>query len=451
MQMNVEIMSEDNIVLLNTSLYVFLFVFCYVKYKFKSLCTFISLLYMISSVCSFLLYSFPTYNLTFTSWGDVTLEAVLYQFVLYCFLILSFSYCKLEKIKTITQYNEKFLEQIQTVVIVALSIYLICNLPLSIKNFFSGGNLSDMRDDTYGDNSTGALGIFSRIFGSMPYVLLIITCVKYFLLDRFSTLDKYSVFVYFLFKSNTILKAISRSSMIFSLMELLVLFVFFYSFISKEMKKKVFKLSIVIAPVVIVMFAMITLSRFGDDAMSLTESMKTFQYAGEAQLNFTNLLYPDLKEPFMGFDQFPLFRRLLGLPYDDGLGRLDEDVYNVYIQEYYGYTNPTYIFHGILGTYVFNWGFYITPILCLLLFFVLRRMYKDKEELSFMGVVITAILASYMCKGVTYADYCSESGNIMILILIYMCIFQKNNGMEVPIAISKDDAEQAEEIEENAQ
>ena len=85
------------------------------------------------------------------------------------------------------------------------------------------------------------------------------------------------------------------------------------------------------------------------------------------------------------------------------------------------------------------------------MFFVLRRMYKDKEELSFMGVVITAILASYMCKGVTYADYCSESGNIMILILIYMCIFQKNNGMEVPIAISKDDAEQAEEIEENAQ
>lgn len=444
-------MSEDKVVLLNTSLYFFLFVFCFIKYKFKSLCTIISLLYMISSVCSFLLYSFPTYHLTITAWGDVTIEAVLYQFVLYCILILSFSYCKLENIKTITQYNEKFIEQIQIIIVVSLSIFLICQLPLSVKNFFSGRDLAEMRDETYGDNSTGALGLFSRIFGSMPYVLLVISCVKYFLLDKFSILDKYSVIVYFLYKFNTMLNVVSRSSLVFSLMELMVIFFFLYSFISKGMKKKIFKFTVLTAPVIIALFVMITLSRFGDDAMSLTESMKTFQYAGEAQLNFTNLLYPDLKEPFMGFEQFPLFRRLIGLPYDDGLGRLNEDVYNVYIQEYYGYTNPTYIFHGILGTYVFNWGFYITPILCLLLFFVLRRMYKDKEELSFMGVVITAILASYMCKGVTYADYCSESGNIMILILIYMCIYQKNNGMEVPIAISKDNAEQPKEIEDNAQ
>lgn len=447
MQIN-DVMSEDSIVFLNTSLFILLFVFCYVRYKFRSLCTFISLLYMISSICSLLLFFFPTYTLSYTSHGDVTLEAVLYQFVLYCILILSFSYCNLNNVKTITQYNEEFIAQIQIVIIIALSIYLIYQLPLSIGDFLSGGDLSEMRDETYGDNSTGALGILVRVFGSMPYALLIISCAKYFLFHRSSIWDKYSMVLYFIFKCNVILNAISRSSMIFSLMELIVLFVLFYSFVSKEIKKKLLKVSIIIGPIVIGFFTVITLSRFGDDAMNLAESMTIFQYAGEAQLNFTNLLYPDLKEPFMGFDQFPLYRRLLGLPYDDGLGRLDEDVFNVYIQENYGYMNPTYIFHGVLGTYVFNWGFYITPFLCLLLFFVLRYYYKDREDLPFMVVVITAILASYMCKGVTYADYCSESGNVMILIIIYMCVYQMNNGTQekvIPVAFLEKDAETNED------
>ena len=430
-----DVMSEDSIVFLNTSLYILLFIFCYVKYKFRSLCTLISFFYVFSSSFSLLFYFFPTYSLTYTAWGEVTLEAVLYQFILYCILILSFSYCKLDKIKTITQYNEEFVAQIQFIVCIALSIYLIYQLPLSIYKFFlSGSDLAEMRDETYGDNSTGFLGIIVRVFGSMPYVLLIISCAKFFLFNTISKLDKYSIGLYIVFKLNIILDAISRASIIFSLMELIVLFIFFYSFISKSLKKKILKFSIVIVPVIISMFAVITLSRFGDDAMNVEDNLTAYRYAGEAQLNFTNLLYPDLKEPFMGFSQFPLFRRLLGLRYDDGLGRLDEDVYNVYIQEYYGYTNPTYIFHGLLGAYVFNWGFYITPLLCLLLFYILRILYKDREELPFMCVVITAILASYMCKGITYADYCSESGNIMILFLIFMCVFQMNNGTQENIS-----------------
>lgn len=432
-------MSEDFVVFLNTSLYVILFVFCVLRYKINSLCTLVSLLYALSSIFSLLFYLFPTYSLTYTAWGQVTLEAVLYQFSLYCILILSFGYCKLDNIKTITQYNEEFILQVQTVIIGALSVYLAFQLPSSIFKFFlSGGDLAEMRDETYGDNSSGSFGILVRIFGSMPYVLLIICIAKYFLFNRFTIIDKCSIGLYFVFKFNTILAAISRASMVFSFMELVALFVFFYLYISPNLRKTILKVSAVVIPLIVALFAMITLSRFGEEGMNIEEDMTTFRYAGEAQLNFTNLLYPDLKEPFMGFSQFPLFRRVLGLRYDDGLGRLDEDVFNVYIQEYYGYMNPTYIFHGILGAYVFNWGFYITPLLCLILFFALRYYYKDREEIPFMCVVITVLLASYLCKGVTYADYCNESGNMMILIIIFMCVYQMNNGEQEKVIANTD-------------
>lgn len=51
-------MKEEAIVYLNTFLYIALFAYCYINYKFRQLCTFMSLMFMLSSLASLALYSF---------------------------------------------------------------------------------------------------------------------------------------------------------------------------------------------------------------------------------------------------------------------------------------------------------------------------------------------------------------------------------------------------------
>lgn len=424
-------MNEETIVYLNFFLYVVLFVYCYLKYKFRRLCTFISLLYMLSSFASLALYMFPTYEMTYTSHGTVTIEAVIYQYVMYVLLILAFQYCQMDNCRVVTSYNREFVESIQKIVAVTMYVYLLFSLPSSIYKFFSGGDFSEMRNELYGDNSSGTLGIITRVFGSMPFILLTISCSKFFLLNQWAKIDKYCIALYFLTKTNTVLSMVSRATIMFSFLEIIILFLFFRQFMPISLKKKLYRIAAIVLPIFISVFMVISIARFSESA-NVIEDMTTARYAGESQLNFTNLLYPDLKEPFWGFDQFPLYRRILGLRYDDGLGREGSDVYNTYIQRYYGYPHPTYIFYGILGTYVFNWGFYIPFFLCILLFVFMKRKY-GKKSVSFMTIVITPFLGSYIAKGVTYADYCYESGNILIIMLIFMCLYQRINGIRVPI------------------
>lgn len=97
-------------------------------------------------------------------------------------------------------------------------------------------------------------------------------------------------------------------------------------------------------------FAAISISRFGDDK-SLVENVNTIRYAGEANLNFMSLLYPDLKTPLLGYEDFALFRSIMGLDYTSTGSREGTTVYNSDIKKKYKYYNPTYIFHGAAGLF----------------------------------------------------------------------------------------------------
>lgn len=106
-------MTEFQCVILNTVLYVLLFVFCLVRYKLLNLSTIISAFYAVSSLASLLLYLNPFYIGSISGrYGEVELGGVIYLFVAYLLIILSFRKFSLKGVDHLNNYNDKLLRNI---------------------------------------------------------------------------------------------------------------------------------------------------------------------------------------------------------------------------------------------------------------------------------------------------------------------------------------------------
>lgn len=419
------------VVVINMCLYIALFIYCLYKYKWQNISTFLSLLYAFSSISSYLLYNFPHYNIFYTAIKEPTIDGCLYLYIFNTFLILTFSPLDLSKYKKISNYNPYWLKKCQKYLIILLFIYVIVSLPTSIINFFKTSDLSEARNELYGTNKSGSnlfISLISRILGSMPIVLLAITSVRIFLFTKMDRWDKGAICLYILLKLNTIFAVVARAVIVFSFLELLVLFIMFYAYISKEIKKTIIKWALILVPSLFLVFVTISSARFSDGKKdSMAENLATLRYSGESQLNFMGWLYPDLRDPIHGYRQLTLFRRLIGIDYDDGLGRDGTSVYNPYISKTYKYPHPTYVFYSLAGDYVMNWGLIIPMLLVIYVSTRLRRYYRRKS-ISFFVITLSLVLASYYAKGVFYSEYQSESGNILILFLFFIYLYLKING-----------------------
>lgn len=430
-------MEENEVVLINMCLYVALFVFCWKKFKIRNLSTFLSLLYMFSAISSYLLFNFPLYETSFTAAGKATLEASLYLFILNTIIITTFSNAKLDDLRTLTFYNEKLIYRWQKIIVIFLAIYALICLPSSLKTFFGGGDLADLRNEQYGDN-TGATSFFlvnliPRIFGGLNIILLCLPCINYFLLRKFTKWDKYSIFVYALIKINIILSAVSRATIIFSFMDIIIVLLLFYPFIDKKVMSIIKKWGVIAIIGMYLIFSAITFARFEKQGDTAVATFATLRYSGEAQLNFMNLVYPDLEEPWCGFRQFTLFRRILGLPYDDGTTRNGETVYDDYISSEYHWPHPVYVFYSVAGSWVINMGFILPFIIAILIHYLFRKSYHRRRSISVILIILTIIISTYYAKGIFFPEYQNESGNMMMIFLLFAFLCLKRNGRTIAV------------------
>lgn len=428
---------EDIVILINCALYFFLFLYCFKKYGFVNFSTIISLVYAISSIMGALLFFLPLYDQTYTSDGHATIEACLYQFSLLSLLILSVNNCNIEKCKCVYSYNSLFILKCQKFFTIMLVLFLLFSFPESVRRFFSGIELADMRAEIYGTNTTNSffiIALIARLFGAVPLLLLVIAAINFFVFKQFGKWDKLSVLVYICFTLNTVFSAIARATIIHSLIEVFVIIIFFRSYISRKFKRKIVIYSLVIIPIVYSVFMAISLSRFKSDEKSfLLQQYTSIRYAGEAQVNFMTLMYPDLKETFKGFTQFSLFRRVLGLSYDDGLGRDGTSVFNAYIKRFYQYEHPTYIFYGLSGLLYCNWGFWGALLIAMFIYYYHRKGYYDPVHMSYMQMVVSLFLATYLLKGVCYGVYQNESGNLLFVYIMLISVYLRKKGYLIKI------------------
>lgn len=426
-------MTGNSVIILNMSLYVMLLCFCIYKYKWHNLGSFLSLLYAISSVAALLLYNSPLYHITYRKTNEPAMDGCLCLFIINSALILTFSHFKLSKYICVYNYNPYGLKQIQKAIILLLSVYLLFYLPSAVWNYFTTSNLARMRDSFYGvriEQRFFIISLIQRVFGSMPIFLITITGIRLFLFRQMDNWDRFSMIIYLLMSLNGVFSVVSRSSIVFSIFEIVALFIVFYPFLSKRIKKSIFIYSAILLPILLSIFLTISVARFGSfDKVPKAAWFATLRYAGESQLNFMTWLYPDLKESFHGYKQLSLFRRVLGIEYENGLGRKGTSLYNIHIKNTYKYKHPFYMFYGVAGDLVMNWGRITTMFLVVITCIFLRRLYKkEKVGIPSFFIILAVVLSAYYAKGIFYSDYQFESGNFLILFLFILYFFLKYTG-----------------------
>ncbi len=434
-------MTEIQTLYINILLYISLFIYCIVKYKWNNVCSFLSALYLGNSIFGLLLFISPLYFFSESAQGTITIESVLYLFALNTLLILAFKDVSIDNYKIISGYNEKFLTNIQYFLSFILSVVLLIRLPESFDYYHSSEDLADLRNETYGfqDSHRGNffILILQRLFGSTPILLLTISTVNIILLNKKRFIDKYCIFLYLAYNLNLMLSNISRSVIIFVYFEILTIIILIQSYIENRLRKKIIFYVIALGGIVYPIFSSITQARFSDDESDYI-GYSTLRYAGESQLNFCGLLYQDLKEPFYGWNQFPLYRRIVGLDYDNGKAREDEGVTSMFIANKFHYPNPTYIFHGVAGTWFFNWGRVLTPVFFLLFYYLMTRKRKRVSPcISFINILVIIIAGSYVAKGVFYGDYSFESGNLLFFYIFLIWIYLRKYGSSKTIGFNK--------------
>lgn len=435
-------MEESQVVILNMCLYVGLFAYSLWKYKWRNLTTIISLLYAVSSIASFLLYNFPLYSTTFTSQGTATLPACLYMFLLNFLLITAFVRCNVDKCTNLLRYNESFVSKWVKILAVLLGITLLFSFPASIAYFFSGKDLADLRNASYDVSERiklpFAISLIGRVFGAMSLAMICCIAVRYFMLQRFTKWDKLGLYVYAFTKVSTILGYISRATIVFALLEVFILLLLFYDYISTRLKKKILRIGAIVGVGMFFIFTAISASRFSDGtAKDLNAELSDLRYAGEAQLDFMTLAYPDLKEPFMGYRIFPLYRRILGFDYYDGTSREGESVFDTYITTTYHFPHPAYIFYGLSGDLLLNWGYIGAFVICFLINYLIRKQNRSKTSVSLMQLIVTVYMGAYVAKGAIMTDYGNEAGNMMIIFLILATFYLQNHGTTYTIKRSE--------------
>lgn len=430
-------MTGSVVVLLNMLSYVALSAMCFYRYRWHNLGTLISLLYAVSSVAAWFLYDSPLYRVVYKNTSEPTIDGWLCLFIINAAFILTFTRFRLSKYICVHHYNPYGLRVIQKTVILLLSVYLLFHLPAAALDYFASADLSRMRDATYGvhvEQRFFMLSLIPRVVGAMPLVLVAITGIRLFLFRQMDNWDRWSVVVYFLTSFYFVFSVVSRGAMVFVALEVMVVLAVFHHFLSAAMKRKIVVGSAILLFFLLSMFSAISVARFGSyDKAPKAVRFAVLRYAGEAQLDFMTWLYPDLKEPFWGYKQLSLFRRVAGMEYDDGLGRKGTGVYDPYIKKTYDYRHPTYMFYGLAGSLVMNWGRLATMVMAVGVCVLSRRFYgRDRAGVPAFSIILAVVLGSYYAKGIFYADYQSESGNCLILFMLFLYSYLRRTGRTLP-------------------
>lgn len=438
-------MKEEYVVIANTLFHVLLFVYCLMRYTKWNMSTVLAFFYALSSIASLAYFENPLYPLFPSAGGIITIQAGLVLWFIDGCCILAFSRIDFTRIKQLIHYDKKLLYNIEKLIVFILAVYLLLALPLSVKDFVSSSNLSEMRNSQYDATQitakySGALGFifykFQLYVYTTPLLLLSIISVRYVFQKRLTTWDKMGIALYLLAKINIVLCNVSRATIMFATFDLIVLFVLYKDFFAEKVKRKLMLISLSLAIGISFVFAAISFSRFGEEK-SLIEDVNTMRYAGEANLNFMSLLYPDLKEPFWGYEDFALFRDILGQDYTSTASREGTTVYNYDIKKKYKYYNPTYIFHGTAGLFLFNFGVFGGIVGAFSFFLFIRRIGKNQSKLPVISIFVIIVCAANILKGICYMEIKGLEGNNLILYLILLSLFLRNSNNRLIVNSNK--------------
>lgn len=195
---------------------------------------------------------------------------------------------------------------------------------------------------------------------------------------------------------------------------LLYNFILFKDKISDEIKRKIFKVLIVVSPIVLIIFVSISISRFGKSS-SYDEEFGTgyqfIRYMGESMDNFNTESWHITKH-LGGHNTFTTFYSyFLGINRDI---QEDNDITGV----------TTNVFSTYVGNLVMDYGVVNTAVyICVCVVFVLMLIRHRRKCIGLESLLLMYLYANILLFGTTYFVY--QNGFIHFVFAIFMALLFK--------------------------
>lgn len=310
---------------------------------------------------------------------------------------------------------------------IAICIYLfliLINFPDLLHNMT--GDLAANRENVYGETGrnirthfliNNALYINIDIFmRSTSYYSIILTGYLILFCQKYKKKATILLLVNFIYQLETGIILVSRGPILCLILSCIFIYLIYYKYIGKKIKKWVIIGAAGLAPIAIAYSTMISDARFDNDIAQLF----LYKYLGESMINFNGLMFDHLKGTTDGTAYFTFFIRPFHyLKYLNGYAKWE------YIESLTGVSGQ--YFYTVIGGLLFEFGKCLTVIICIGCFYLQKTKYAIKNNVvTLPQLFILIFFAKQLIFGVWLFNLQGPDGGYEIIGLFMFCWAFKN-------------------------
>ncbi|WP_295940091.1 oligosaccharide repeat unit polymerase [uncultured Alistipes sp.] len=308
-----------------------------------------------------------------------------------------------------------------------LIVIILVNLPPLVENLFhtmqgaARGALFDINafNERYEDAETTLYYMssiskkLSQIANAMRLVLIVST-FYYFALDKSkrSPIITWGIVLCYLNLVSYSLNTGSRATIVMYALIAGYIFLLFKSLYSDKTRKKIYKMTLLIGSLMIIVFTTITLTRFADmqydTRVDRTLGRWLMSYAGEGHGNFNADLW-DVEK----FNNWDPVTEQIGVLFGKKTKELQTN-----FNDYQSWKEVQ--FHTYVGTYYRAYGPVTAFIVMVAMGLLFTLLIKNKRVLRFSDLLIVAFYAKIPILGFTYFAYLFDKWQIIIMPIVIL-------------------------------
>jgi len=414
--------SEANIII-NIILFSLLFLIYQLQIKKLSVGGYVIAIYVITAVLGLLYYSMPL-----NPHKNITLAPFLFLFILFVILCLPlFKYDRVGNYKV--QYNIKIIRILCRIALV-VSVVPLVEVFIRLPTAFSGDmidSMSEIHDDSEIRFKFSLIGALSYKFVLVFYEVVFLFIIPLLKEKKKSIWDFAGICTILMTKNLYFFVNSSRSSLVWLILTLILVFVFFQDLLSKTEKKMIRRVFFFFIGSVFFLFSIITVARqMGyEEKRGEEHSIEYFvvRYIGEGMLNFNEYL-PDLRDHTYGDMTFYPIKTFLGIETYQ-LGNSGRGVENFILENRLGVSLS--IFYTFIGFFVIDMGFAGAFIFLSIIAFLINRKVKVIDGfIPLSSLLLIFTYAKVILIGTNIYPYIWSNFNMIVGIFFIYFILKFN-------------------------
>lgn len=324
------------------------------------------------------------------------------------------------KIKYARMVDTKFLFAfIKIVLCVQVFLYIIIT-PAVFKAILNS-NIGELRNELYDEAEIikfpfYAANLLCRLYMGARNICIIIACYALLFIPERRGLIKLFFVSSYIFPLYIFTAYVSRAVMMQQIALSIFLFLLFNIFMQPSTKRKVTIAIIAISVPIVIVFNIISQSRFGNMA-----SYMLYRYLGEAFNNYNTQFYYNLSGNTYGSSYLTLFTKILGVekPWKSTREKWEwlDSVTGV----------DTHVFYTFIGGMNIEFGFVLTIIIGIALTYLLIRLLRPYNILTLPKCILLGMLGYTMINGAFFFVLQGDWGNLEICFTIFLYILFKKH------------------------